>query len=279
MNKLRARMLQDLKLGGYSTRTEESYVSAVAAFARHHGKSPDLCCREEVRSWALHLQAKGASNKTIRLYMAGLKFFYNKTLWRPEVMAGLPLPKQRHKLPVVLNVHEVQALLDALVTPRMRMFFTTVYATGLRLSEACSLETRDIDSARGVIHVRHAKGGRERFVTLSPRLLELLREYWRQERPMPPWLFSGKNGKALHPDVATRALVAARKAAGLHKRASTHTLRHSFATHLLENGTDLRVIQVLLGHASISTTTIYTHVSPVTVARAQSPLELLPRTG
>jgi site-specific recombinase XerD len=176
----------------------------------------------------------------------------------------------------VLSASEVHALLDALETPRMRMFFTLVYATGLRLREACALETRDVQKERGVIQVRCGKGGRERFVTLSPRLYALLRAYYPELRPTAPWLFSGRGGKALHPDVAIRAMVVARRVARLDKRVTTHTLRHSFATHLLEQGTDLRVIQVLLGHSSVQTTTVYTHVSSKVVANVQSPLELLP---
>jgi len=189
----------------------------------------------------------------------------------------LPLPKLRKTIPVVLSCAEVQALLDALATPRMRMFFTLVYATGLRLREACVLETRDIQKERGVIHVRHGKGGIERFVTLGARLYALLRAYYAEVRPTPPWLFSGRGGKALHPDVAIKTMVAARCAARIEKRVSTHTLRHSFATHLLEQGTDLRVIQVLLGHSSLQTTTTYTHVSSKLVADVTSPLDLLPK--
>lgn len=277
MTHLRKRMLEDLRLGGYSSATTELYVSSVAAFAKYHKRSPALCGREEVRSWALHLQAKGLSASGVRLHLFGLKFFYTRTLGRPETVADLPLPKLRKTSPVVLSCAEVHALLDALVTPRMRMFFTLVYATGLRLREACALETRDIQKQRGVIHVRHGKGGVERFVTLGPRLYSLLRAYYSEVRPAPPWLFSGRSGKALNPDVAIKAMVVARRVAAIEKRVSTHTLRHSFATHLLEQGTDLRVIQVLLGHSSLQTTTTYTHVSSKLVADVQSPLELLPK--
>jgi integrase/recombinase XerD len=275
MSELRRRMLEDLRLGGYSYCTEEVYVSAVEAFTKFHKKSPALCGREEVRSWALHLQEKGLAPSSVRTHLSGLKFFYKHTLGRPEVMADLPLPKVRRKLPVVLSDGEVFALLDALETPRMRMFFTLIYATGLRLREACTLETQDVHKDRGVLHVRHGKGGKERFVTLSERLYLMLRAYYAEVRPTPPWLFAGKNGKALHPDVPTKAMVVARRAAQIDKRVSTHTLRHSFATHLLEQGTDLRVIQVLLGHSSIRTTTMYTHVSSKLIASVQSPLDVL----
>jgi integrase/recombinase XerD len=276
MTDLRKRMLEDLRLGGYSNCTTEMYVGSVAAFSKHHGKSPALCDREDVRAWAMHLQTKGLAPTSIRLHLSGLKFFYARTMARPEVMDGVPLPKARKRVPVVLSGSEVHALLEALETPRMRMFFTLVYATGLRLQEACALETRDIQKERGVVHVRRGKGGKERFVMLSPRLYTLLRTYYAKVRPTPPWLFSGRGGKAIHPDVAAKAMVVARRVARIEKHVSTHTLRHSFATHLLEQGTDLRVIQVLLGHSSLQTTTVYTHVSSKFVAGVQSPLDLLP---
>jgi integrase/recombinase XerD len=278
MTDLRKRMLEDLRLGGYSDSTVDIYVGAVASFARYHKKSPADCGREEVRSWAMHLQARGLSGASIRMYLFGLSFFYRRTLSRPEVVADLPLPRVKKKVPVVLSGREVYALLEALETPRMRMFFTLVYATGLRLREACVLETRDVQKDRGVLHVRRGKGDKERFVPLNERLYQLLRAYYAEVRPARPWLFSGRNGKTLHPDVAMKAMVVARRVARIDKRVSTHTLRHAFATHLLEQGTDLRVIQILLGHSSIQTTTIYTHVSTKLVANVRSPLEALPKS-
>lgn len=279
MSALRQRLLDDLRIAGYAERTVETYVSAVSAFAKFIRRSPDHCDCDDVRNWVIHLHAKGNSPMTVRLYLSALKFFYVRTLRRPEVMADIRLPKAHRALPIVLSSAEVISVLDALVTPRMRMFFTLVYATGLRLREACVLETRDIQKDRGVIHVRHGKGGRDRLVTLSPRLYALLRVYYAEVRPVRPWLFCGKGGNSLHPDVATRAIVEARRAAGIAKRVSTHTLRHSFATHLLESGADLRVIQVLLGHRSVETTTMYTHVSAKILAGVTSPLELLPHSA
>lgn len=277
MTELRQRMLEDLRLGGHAKATVEAYIESVAAFAKYHKKSPALCDREDVRKWAIHMQENGKAPRTIRVRLSALKFLYARTLQRPEVMAGVPLPKVRKSLPVVLSASEVSALLEALETPRMRMFFTLVYATGLRLREACALETRDIQKERGVIHVRHGKGGKERLVTLSPRLYALLRAYYAEVRPARPWLFAGRGGNPLNPDVAIKTMAIARRVARIDKRASTHTLRHSFATHLLEQGTDLRVIQVLLGHSSLHTTTRYTHVSSKVVAGVRSPLELLPK--
>jgi integrase/recombinase XerD len=278
MTELRKRMMEDLRLGGYSIRTVESYVAAVEAFAKHFRKSPALCGRDELRSWVLHMQDRGLSASSIRLHLSGLGFLYRRTLSRPEVMEGFPLPRVKRKVPIVISAEEVRALLDALDSPRMRMFFTLVYATGLRLREACVLETRDVHKDRGLLHVRHGKGGRERFVPLSKRLYAMLRTYYTEVRPAPPWLFSGKNGKSLHPDVAIRAIVIARRVARIDKRVSAHSLRHAFATHLLEKGTDLRVIQVLLGHSSIQSTTVYTRVSSQIVSAVQSPLDTLPTT-
>jgi site-specific recombinase XerD len=180
-------------------------------------------------------------------------------------------------MPVVLSPSEVAALLSALRLPKYRVFFSLLYATGMRLAEACHLETSDIDGERGVIRVRRSKGGRERVVMLSPRLLATLRAYWRFARPAAPYLFTARTGKPLHPEVARHALAAAAAAAGLRKRVTPHVLRHTFATHLLERGVDIRIIQVLLGHMSIRTTARYAHVSADVIARTVSPLDLLPR--
>ncbi|HVZ32881.1 MAG TPA: tyrosine-type recombinase/integrase [Polyangiaceae bacterium] len=193
-------------------------------------------------------------------------------------MAFLSWPKDPKRLPKVLTEEQVSRLLDALESPKYRVFFTTLYATGLRLREASHLEVGDVDSARGLIHVRHAKGQRERLVMLSPRLLAILRAYWKQERPARPYLFPTKAGKPLDPDFARRVLHQAAKAAGLTK-VTPQVLRHSFATHLLDGGTKLRIIQVLLGHDSIRTTTRYARVSTAVLAKTKSPVERLRKTG
>jgi site-specific recombinase XerD len=182
-------------------------------------------------------------------------------------------------VPVVLSEREVLVLLEGLHSPKYRVFFTLLYATGMRLTEACSLQTTDIDGQRGVIRVRRCKDGRERLVMLSPRLLEMLRAYWRFARPPAPYVFTAKTGKALNPEVARSALKAAAQSAGLRKKVTPHVLRHTFATHLLEHGVDIRIIQVLLGHMSIRTTARYTRVSAEMIARTVSPLDHLPRAG
>jgi site-specific recombinase XerD len=281
MTILRKRMMQDLELGGYSPVTRRHYVQAIAKFAKFHGKSPDELGQPEVRAWVEHLrkQKPALSMQRLRQHFAALRFLYGKTLGRPEVTSFLSWPKDAEKLPVVLSEEQVHRLLGAFTTARMRVFFTTVYAAGLRMGEASRLETRDVDAERGVIHVRNGKGGKERLVMLSPRLLVILRAYWKQERPQAPWLFAGRTGNHLAPEVARCAFRRAAATAKLGKKVTPHVLRHSFATHLLESGTELRVIQVLLGHGSIRSTTRYARVSPKMVTKTKSPLERLKNTG
>ena len=278
MTRLRDRMMQDLTLGGYADGTKQTYVDCIRMFAKFHGRSPDELGAEDVRRWAEHLTTKGISAQRIGQHFAALKFLYRKTLYKPEAVSFLTSPRKPKRLPVVLSAEQVERLLQALQTPRYRVFFLTMYATGLRFTEACQLQTRDIDAARGVIHVRHGKGRRERLVMLRPQLLEILRTYWKVVRPTPPWLFAATRGQRhLDKDSARRALKRAAQQAGIDaKNAIPHVLRHSFATHLLERGTDLRVIQVLLGHASIRSTTVYTSVSPALIMNIKSPIEMLP---
>lgn len=280
MGQLRDRMMHDLELAGYMPKTRLIYLNAIRDFAKHFRRSPAELDADDVRTWLARLTKEaGVSPQRVRQHMAALKFLYTKTLWKPENVSFLSWPSDPQKLPTVLAADEVERLLGALERPKYRVFFTTVYAAGLRLREACQLETRDIDAARSVIHVREAKGQKERFVMLSPRLLAILRAYWALERPPAPWLFaSTTSGHHLNPDMARKALKLAAAKAGVEKKVTPHVLRHSFATHLLEGGTDLRVIQVLLGHASIKTTTRYARVSTEVIARTKSPLDKL-KTG
>jgi integrase/recombinase XerD len=281
MGALRDKMQQDLELGGYAAVTKKVYLSAAADFARHFGRSPASMGQDEVRAYIRYLvEHKQLKSQRLRQHMAGLKFLYARTLGRPQVVSFLSWPSDPARLPVVLSAEEVTRLLAELELPVYRVLFTTVYATGLRISEACLLGTGDIDASRGVIHVRNTKGGKERLVMLSPRLLKVLRAYWVVERPVAPYLFTSRfNGKPVHPSSARRALKKAARAAGLEKKVSPHVLRHSFATHLLEHGTDMRVIQVLLGHASIQTTTLYARVSAGLIRGTPSPLELLSKAS
>jgi site-specific recombinase XerD len=272
-------MMQDLRLAGYAPKTQKTYLECIGLFAQYCWE-PAQADQEVVRAWVARLEQSKVGSQRLRQHFAALKFLFGKTLARPEQVAFLSWPKDPKRLPAVLSAQQVSALLGALESPKYRVFFTTVYATGLRLSEACHLKPADIDAARGVIHVRHGKGNKERLVMLSPTLLSILRAYWKQERPAKPYLFPTKSRRALDPDVARRTLHQAAEAAGLNSKQVTPTiLRHSFATHLLDSGTELRVIQVLLGHASIQTTTRYAHVSAALLSKAKSPLEHLPKTG
>lgn len=278
MGSLRERMLHDLRLGGYAPTTIESYLAVIRMFAAHERRSPAEIGQAEVRAWVEYLTHECTlSKQRLRQHFAALKFLYGKTLGRPEVVSFLSWPRDKPRLPVVLTMEEVAALLQALYSVKLRVFFTTVYATGMRLREASLLETRDIHAARHVIHVRHGKGGKERFVTLSARLLAILRAYWKQERPPAPWLFASRNGTPLDPCVVRIALHHAAAHAGVATKVTPHVLRHSFATHLLEGGTDIRIIQVLLGHASLRSTARYASVSTKLIARTMSPLDMLPQ--
>jgi site-specific recombinase XerD len=269
-------MMHDLELAGYVPKTRRVYLNSIRDFAAHYRRSPEELSADHVRGWIGRLTTEAKIGpQRIRQHMAALKFLYTKTLWKPENVSFLSWPTDPQRLPVVLSADEVERLLRALEQPKYRVFFTLVYATGLRLGEASRLETCDIDSARGVIHVRQAKGKKERFVMLSPRLLAILREYWALTRPPVPWLFASSTGRHLNADMARRALKLAAAKARVEKKVTPHVLRHSFATHLLEGGTDLRVIQVLLGHGSIKTTTRYARVSTGLIARTSSPLERL----
>jgi site-specific recombinase XerD len=276
MSLVRDRLIQDLALAGYARSTQRVYAWAIHDFVRFVRRSPSELGQDDVRRWVRELIQSRISPQRLRHHFAALRFLFTKTMHRPEVVSFLSWPAAPDRLPVVLGLEEIDRLLAALPHAIYRAFFTTIYATGLRLSEACRLETHDIDAARGVVHVRHGKGGKERMVMLRPRLLAALREHWRAERPPAPWLFASRWGGPLNPNTARKALRRAAASAGLTKRVTPHVLRHSFATHLLEQGTDLRVIQVLLGHSSIATTTRYVRVSAALIAATASPHDLLP---
>jgi integrase/recombinase XerD len=281
MGQLRDRMMHDLELAGYVSKTRLIYLNSIRDFAAHHRRSPTLLGPDDVRAWIDVLRTqRQIGPQRIRQHMAALKFLYTKTLWKPENVSFLAWPSDPKRLPPVLAVEEIERLLAAFTHTKYRVFFTLVYAAGLRLTEARRLETRDIQAARGVIHVRpeNAKRKRERYVMLSPRLLALLRTYWAATRPAAPWVFASSKGTPICESTVRRALSGAVKKAGIDKKVTPHVLRHCFATHLLEGGEKLRVIQVLLGHESIKTTTRYTRVSTELIAKTQSPYERL-KTG
>jgi integrase/recombinase XerD len=208
--------------------------------------------------------------------VSSLRFFYGVTLGRKDIPERIAYARRPKTVPVILSREEVAAFLEAVPIRRDRVALTTAYATGLRASEVVGLRNQDIDSSRTVIHVAKGKGGKQRYVMLSPKLLGMLRAYWDIERPHRPWLFPGRSGeKPLDPSTLNAACAAAVSATGISKRATLHSLRHAFATHLHEQGTDIRIIQALLGHSQLSTTARYVNVSTSTIAAAQSPLEHL----
>jgi site-specific recombinase XerD len=274
MTPLRRRMTDDLTLHNLAPNTARSYIKWVADFAQHFHTSPEHLGSEHLRSYLLHLiQERKVSWSVHTKARQALKFLYRVTLGREEVVEKVACPKAPKKLPVVLSQDEMARFLDALQNPKHRAVLMTAYSAGLRLSEVARLRVEDIDSARMVIHVRQGKGHKDRDVMLSPRLLAVLREYWKLQRPK-PYLFPGR-----HPDrpisVRTVQMVCGRalKTSGLSKHVHMHTLRHSFATHLLESGTDLRTIQVLLGHHSFSTTARYLHITTAALKSTRSPFD------
>ncbi len=276
MGKLYEKMKTDLKLRGYCERTQKSYLYYASRFVRHCGRSPMELGKEDIRKFLLDRRSKGESGSSLKMYTAAVRFLYGTTLGRPAEVAHIPWPKVLQQLPAVVSPDEVERLLGAIEPLGCRMVVMTAYGTGLRISEALALETRDIDAHKGLIHVRRGKGGRERFVVLPRRLLEGLREYWRVVRPPGPLLFPGQDrSKPLCPDTVRRAVHCAAAQVGLGRRVTMHGFRHSFATHLLEEGEDLRTIQVLLGHRSIRNTARYLQVSTQHLARVKSPLDVL----
>jgi integrase/recombinase XerD len=278
MGQLRDRMEQDLILRKLSPATRRNYLLYCRKFATHYRRSPEELGETEIREYLLSLiQAERVSYATYRQILAALKFLYCVTLGRPWEVERIPFPRRpRDEFPEVVRQDQLVQLFAALRSLKYRTLFMTCYAAGLRISEACALRVEDIDSQRMVIRVRYAKGSKQRYTVLSPQLLVALREYWKLARP-PEWMFPGQ-GKSPHisPETARHVFRAARDQVGLGTWCTPHTLRHSFATHLLESGTQLVVIQALLGHSSIRTTTTYTHVRTDHIATVTSPLDKLP---
>jgi integrase/recombinase XerD len=275
MSPLRRRMIEDMTVRNLSPATQRSYVHAIAKFGRFFGRSPDRLDLEDVRTFQVHLVAGGISWPALNQTVCALRFLYGVTLKQADLPERIPHAREPQKLPVVLSADEVVRFLEAVPSLKARAALTTAYAAGLRASEAASLKVADIDSSRMVIRIEQGKGGRDRYAMLSPQLLEILRSYWRLARPM-RWLFPGRDGEhSIHPVVLHAACRSACAASGLAKRVTVHTLRHSFATHLLESGADIRIIQALLGHSSLHTTARYTHVATSTIRRTPSPLDRL----
>jgi site-specific recombinase XerD len=277
MGKLRDQMIEDLQLRDYARGTCKAYVDCARAFIAYHRKPPEQLGELEIRQFLMHLiETKKAGPATRKMHVAAIKFLYQVTLRRPEVVASIPWPKVPHGVPEILSGSEITQLLDAVESMKHRAIIMTAYGAGLRVSEVCSLQVEDIDSKRMTIRVRHGKGDQARYVPLPERVLFLLRRYWALERPKKPWLFAGSQaGCPLSPASVRYHLTTAAKKTGLAKRVSPHVLRHTFATHLLELGTDIRVIQMLLGHRSIRSTVRYTRVTSGILAKTQSPVDVL----
>lgn len=270
-------MQDDLRLKNYSPGTATHYLRCVRQFLeqRTFRATPPTKVRPAViRKYVLRL-AETRAPSTVKMHVAAIRFLYEVTLRRPKVVEGVYFPKVPQRLPVILSPDEVQGLLEAVDSPKHRVIAMTAYGAGMRISEACSLKVEDIDSKRGVIHIRRGKRARDRLVMLSPTLLAALREYWRAYRPADRLFPGDKPGSSISAAAVREALHAASKKAGITKRVTPHTLRHAFATHLLERGADIRTIQVLLGHSSIRSTARYTHVSVSHIRRTGSPLDSL----
>ena len=273
---LRQRMLEDLQIRHYSPTTIRLYLHSVAEFARHFGKSPDQLGAEHIRRYQLFLvKDKQVSQSTYIQMVCALRFLYTHTLGHAIAVERIPFPRRERKLPRILSREEVKALIEAPRTLRHRALLATLYGAGLRVSEVTKLKVADIDARRSALWVRQGKGRKDRQTLLSPRLLDLLRAYWRAERPS-AWLFPNATGTApISAKAAYLACRAAALAAGIPASVHPHSLRHAFATHLLESGTNLRTIQILLGHAKLETTARYLQVADLAVRSTPSPLDSL----
>ncbi len=270
---LRQRMIEDMTARNFGEKTQADYIRSVKKLTRFLGRSPDSASNEDLRRYHLHLVSNGATPSTINATVSGLRFLFGTVLDRPGASRYLPFVRQPKKLPVILSPDEVSRFLEAAPSIKYKTALSIAYGAGLRASEVLHLKPCDIDSKRMVIRVEQGKGRKDRYVMLSPYLLELLRDYWQVYRPK-GWLFEGRVvGQPLSTRQLNRACHATAHLAGIDKRVSLHTLRHSFATHLLEQNIDIRVIQVLLGHAKLDTTALYTQVATRTIREVKSPLD------
>ena len=273
---LRRRMVEDMTLRNFDQRTQQAYIRSVRSCCRYCGRTPGELTFEDVRHYQLHLTQSGLAPASINGAMVALRFFFRVTLKRPEALDYIPIARQPQRLPVVLTPDEVARLLQAAPGLKWRTALSVAYGAGLRAAEVVGLKVGDIDSQRMRIRVEQGKGRRDRDALLSPHLLATLRNWWKVARP-PVWLFPNRltSFNAVTPRSLNRAFHVAVRTAGIKKPVCLHTLRHCFATHLLEQGVDVRVIQVLLGHKKLETTSIYTHVAAKTLDGIESPLDLL----
>jgi len=279
MSRLRDRMQEDLKLAGRCENTQKTYLRCVARFSHHFGKSPKALGQPEVRAYLLELiERRKVSASTYNVYAAALCFLYRTTLNRPDVVDWIRRLKVRRRLPAILTREEFERLLEQL-TLRMRTIAVLAFGSGLRISEICQLRVEELDTTRMQVHIEHSKGDKQRRTVLSQLGLTLLRKHWKANKVRGPLLFPGKiPGRAVTREAFNKALGIAAVKAKVDKRVTPHSLRHAFATYLLEAGTDLRTVQVLLGHASISSTVWYLHVTPAMLAKVTSPADCLKST-
>lgn len=277
MSPLRERMMEDMRIRGMGDKAQKSHIRAIKDFAGFLKRSPDKATSDDLRAYQLHMTDTGVTPSTFNTRIVALRFFFGQTCGREDMKRFMQFKTQPKKLPIVFSVQEVSDILMARPGPglKYRAALSISYGAGLRASEVCNLKVSDIDSDRMLIHVDQGKGGKDRKVMLSPGLLNLLRTYWKEARPE-GWLFPGKPKiNPISSRQLNRAFTSAKHMAGISKPATLHTLRHSFATHLLEANTDVRVIQVLLGHAKLTTTAQYTHVATKTIKDTVSPYEML----
>jgi site-specific recombinase XerD len=268
-------MTEDMTVRGFTASTQRGYLAAVENFTAFFGRSPDQAGAEDLRRYQLHMRSSGASATGMNAAVSALRFLFGVTLGRGDANEGMTTVREPRRLPVVLSPEEVARLLDAAPGLKYRAALSLAYGAGLRASEVISLKLSDIDSERKVIRVEQGKGRKDRYAMLSEHLLHLLRTYWKASRPQ-GWLFPGQNPvNPLTTRQLNRAFHGAKEAAGIDKRVSLHTLRHCFATHLLEQKVDIRVIQVLLGHKKLDTTAHYSQVASTTLRAVKSPLEHL----
>jgi len=275
MSPLRRRMIEDMTIRNRSPATQQCDRYAVSKFSRHFGRSPARRGVEDVRAYLVHLASKGFAWSSPNQTVCALRFFYGVTLGQTTTLERIPFAREPRRLPAVLSADEGVRFLEAVSSLKAGVALTTAYAAGLRVSEVAALTVSDIDSRRMAVRIERGKGGKERYAMLSETLLGILRDYWRLARPR-PFLFPGRPADTpIEPSVLHAACRSATAAAGLDKHGSVHVLRHSFATRLLESGVDIRIIQVLLGHAKRETTTRHTHGSTDVIAGTASPLDQL----
>lgn len=269
-------LARDLASKGYAQTTQKSYLSRARKLTERFGCSPEELTQEQLREYVEELKQEHKSVSQLTNSLSALLFLYRKTLGTPELVSFISIPKKYSPLPTVLSVREVHALLSHVKHPRYRMLAMVMYGCGLRVSEAIALACGDIDGSRGVLYVRHGKGNVAREAKLSSELYFALRQYWARERPIGPYVFASKSGRLPQADTIRTALRKAAEAAGIKKAVHSHVLRHSFATHLLEQGVDSRVVSALLGHKSFKSTERYARVTRPIIRQTPSPLDLLP---